>query len=195
MTKQKDQIFFETKLKLISERENILDVGGANRFSKGLVIYKEWFKNSNFKSFDIQGAGADIEGDIHDMPIESNSVDAIICNAVLEHIKNPIKATEEIYRILKPGGITLIQVPSIYPYHPNKNYGDYWRFFEDTLRYMFKDFSSIEIMKQGGFFRAMVVFLPINKRLLERPAVFLDNFFKTEKIRTTTRGFYIFATK
>src|SRR3954468_8408609 len=125
--KLKDDAFFEEKLFLISQRNKVLDVGGAGRFSKGLVKYKHWFESSDFRSFDIPRAGADIEGDIHDMPIPSDSEDAVICNAVLEHVTNPIRATDEIRRILKPGGIVLMQVPSMYPYHPNKNYGDYWR--------------------------------------------------------------------
>lgn len=187
--------FFTEKLKEISKRKNILDVGGAGRFSKGLAKYNHWFKDSNFRSFDIPGAGADIEGDIHKMPIVSESEDAVICNAVLEHVVDPIRAVEEIRRILKPGGLALIQVPSNYPYHANKNYGDYWRFFDDTLHYMFRDFSSFEIVKMGGFFQSMIVFLPFNKGLFEKPAILLDRIFKTEEKRHTTRGFYVFAIK
>ncbi|MDB5194401.1 MAG: type 11 methyltransferase [Parcubacteria group bacterium] len=195
MNKQKDHIFFEEKLRLIGQRKNIVDVGGAGRFSKGLVPYRHLFNDANFRSFDMPGAGADIEGDIHHMPMDSESEDAVICNAVLEHVHDPIRAVEEMRRILKPGGLALIQVPSTYPYHANKEYGDYWRFFEDTLVYLFRDFSSVEIMKQGGFFRAMVVFLPFDKRKLERPAAFLDRLFKTEGKRHTTRGFYVYAVK
>ena len=195
MTKEEKVNFFENKLVLISQRKNILDVGGAGRFSKGLVKYKHLFENSNFRSFDIPGVGADIEGDIHKMPIASESEDAVICNAVLEHVTDPIRAVEEIRRILKPGGIALVQVPSVYPYHNNKNYGDYWRFFDDTLRYMFRDFSEVEIVKQGGFFASMILFLPFDKRLFIKPATFFDNLLKTEEKRHTTRGYYVFATK
>lgn len=194
-TRLKEQIFFEDKLLLLAAQKNVLDVGGAGRFSKGLAKYSHWFKDSNFRSFDTPGVGADIEGDIHHMPIESESQDAVLCNAVLEHVADPIRAVEEIHRILKTGGVALVQVPSTYPYHGNKKYGDYWRFFEETLRYMFKDFSSIEIVKQGGFFRAIILFLPFDKGVFQNVAIFLDKIFKTEEKRHTTRGYYIFVAK
>jgi len=49
----------------------------------------------------------DIVGDIHNLPFLDNSQEAIICIAVLEHVENPIKAMEEMYRTLKPGVIAL----------------------------------------------------------------------------------------
>ena len=38
----------------------------------------------------------------------------IICNHVLEHIVNDCKAMRELYRVLKPGGIAILQVPISY---------------------------------------------------------------------------------
>ena len=45
------------------------------------------------------------------MSLEDQSYDFVICNHVLEHVSNDIKAIEEIYRILKKGGRAIIQVP------------------------------------------------------------------------------------
>ena len=57
---------------------------------------------------------------------------------VLEHIKDPIRAVGEMHRILKKGGKIFVYVPSIYPYHARKGfYPDYWRFFDDTLLFLF----------------------------------------------------------
>jgi len=44
-------------------------------------------------------------------PFESNSVDEIHFYHVLEHLYDPIKKLEEIFRILKPGGILYMRVP------------------------------------------------------------------------------------
>ena len=35
----------------------------------------------------------------------------IICNHVLEHIPDDLRAMREIYRVLKPGGLAILQVP------------------------------------------------------------------------------------
>jgi SAM-dependent methyltransferase len=43
-------------------------------------------------------------GEIEHMPIESNSVDLVISNCVLNLVPNKELAFKEIYRVLKPGG-------------------------------------------------------------------------------------------
>ncbi|KAH3764820.1 arsenite methyltransferase [Pelomyxa schiedti] len=43
-------------------------------------------------------------GEIENMPIESNSVDVVISNCVINLVPNKLKAMSEIFRILKPGG-------------------------------------------------------------------------------------------
>ena len=76
-------------------------------------------------------------------------------------------------------------------------YGDYYRFTEEALKYLFKRFEHIEIKKQGGIFRALMFFSPWqNKtRFIWEPMTYiLDKLFKTER-RTTTAGYYIYAIK
>lgn len=53
---------------------------------------------------------------VHDLnilpyPFASHSVDEIHMYHVLEHLQEPVKKVEELYRILKPGGILHIRVP------------------------------------------------------------------------------------
>jgi len=49
--------------------------------------------------------------DITCLPYEDDSFDAIICSHVLEHIHDDKKALHELYRVLKPGGFAILQVP------------------------------------------------------------------------------------
>lgn len=49
--------------------------------------------------------------DLHDLPIEDNSVDCFVCNAVLEHVPYPMLALSEMFRTLKIGGNIWIEVP------------------------------------------------------------------------------------
>jgi SAM-dependent methyltransferase len=49
-----------------------------------------------------------------DMPFEDNSFDVIFCNHVLEHVTDDNRAMIELYRVLKPGGFGIFQVPIDY---------------------------------------------------------------------------------
>lgn len=45
-----------------------------------------------------------LQGDIEDMPIPSNSIDVAISNCVMNLVPNKVKAYQEVFRVLKPGG-------------------------------------------------------------------------------------------
>ena len=49
--------------------------------------------------------------DMTSAPFPDQAFDLILCNHVLEHIPDDRKAMREIRRLLKPGGIALLQVP------------------------------------------------------------------------------------
>lgn len=44
------------------------------------------------------------KGDIHDLAIDSGSIDSIRADRVLQHVENPGKVISEMVRVLKPGG-------------------------------------------------------------------------------------------
>jgi len=52
---------------------------------------------------------------IHDIPVDDDHFDAVICNAVLEHVANPIEVVREIHRVLKPGGYFYLSIPFYNP--------------------------------------------------------------------------------
>lgn len=54
---------------------------------------------------------ADVKMDITDIKYKANSFDSIICNHVLEHVSDDIKAMKEMFRVLKPGGWAIFLVP------------------------------------------------------------------------------------
>lgn len=51
------------------------------------------------------------EIDITDLEMKDNLYDVLICNHVLEHVTDDIQAMKELYRVLKPGGWAILQVP------------------------------------------------------------------------------------
>ncbi|WP_203295999.1 class I SAM-dependent methyltransferase [Luteirhabdus pelagi] len=68
-------------------------------------------KNLDYTTTDLNSPIADVKADICNLPFKENSYDFIICNHVLEHIPDDRQAMRELYRILKPGGTAILQVP------------------------------------------------------------------------------------
>jgi len=68
-------------------------------------------KNLDYTTADLNSPIADIHMDLHDIPLEDNSYDVIFCNHVLEHVKDDHRCMTELYRILKPGGFAILQIP------------------------------------------------------------------------------------
>jgi len=67
--------------------------------------------NLKYVTADIESPLAKVKMDIHKIPFETNNFDAAMCNHVLEHVEDDIKAMKEIFRVLKPGGWAILQVP------------------------------------------------------------------------------------
>lgn len=166
--------FFEDKVKKIfTEKKSIIDIGGGlrilkeknNRFEKRREWIIPYLKTVDYKVLDpVPDYHPDIVGDIHHLPFADNSQEAILCLAVLEHVENPIKAMQEIYRVLKPGGYCLIYIPFLYYYHAEKGYyGDFWRFTEDSLKFMSKPFKSCEIAPVRGAIETLIKLSPLGK--------------------------------
>ena len=68
-------------------------------------------KNLEYTTTDLKSPIADVKADICNLPFDDNSYDVILCNHVLEHIPDDTKAMQELYRVLKPGGYGVLQIP------------------------------------------------------------------------------------
>ena len=77
------------------------------------VFYKKFkkLKNWDYLTFDLNSPIEDFTGDLTSTNFKDESFDLIICNHVLEHIKDDKSALNEIYRVLKYNGISILQVP------------------------------------------------------------------------------------
>jgi SAM-dependent methyltransferase len=71
-----------------------------------------------FVNVDMQHfPGVDIVGDVQALPFLDDSIAAIECDAVLEHVPNPTIAVMELVRVLKPGGFLHVVIPFCHPFH------------------------------------------------------------------------------
>jgi len=68
-------------------------------------------ENLTYTTTDLLSPLADVKADICNLPFENDSYDVILCNHVLEHIPDDTKAMQELYRVMKPGGMGIFQIP------------------------------------------------------------------------------------
>lgn len=101
-------------LPYLTENTKILDVG------VGLGRLLEKFPNHQRYGMDISTSylpiakqkGIDVcFSKIEDMPYRDNSFDIVICTDVLEHVLDLKLALDQIYRVLKTGGVFIMRVP------------------------------------------------------------------------------------
>lgn len=99
------------------------------------------------------------------IPEKDNFFDLVITQEVLEHVQDPFKAMNEIFRVLKPNGILYCQLPFIIGYHPGPT--DFWRFTKEGIEEIIKR-NGFEINEVGisvggatGFYRICVEFFSV----------------------------------
>ncbi len=200
-----NNFYKENIKKIFTESKIVIDIGGGlriskekgNWFSEGNAWIEPLLEKVEYKIMDpVDTYNPDIVGDIHNMPFIDESQDAIICLSVLEHVEDPIRAAQELYRVLKSGGQLFVYVPFLYYYHAEKGYyGDFWRFTEDSLRFMFKNFSHFEIRRARGAIETWFKLSPFGRfRVVLNFSRFLDKVTGKDKSNQTS-GFYVFLIK
>ncbi|MBU4285006.1 methyltransferase domain-containing protein [Patescibacteria group bacterium] len=121
-------IFLGTK----DDRFIVLNLGsGSKNYGRRVV-------NLDVEAF----PNIDIVADGCCLPFAADTFDAVIAEAVIEHVKYPDKFTAEIKRVLKKGGAIFIVAPFVHPFHSYPN--DYQRYSIEGLRVLFEDFKEIE---------------------------------------------------
>ena len=73
---------------------------------------------SRLNDFDLSGRDTFCTfgvGNIENIPLETASLDAVMCSEVLEHVDSPDDSIQELVRVLKPGGVMALSVPRYLP--------------------------------------------------------------------------------
>jgi SAM-dependent methyltransferase len=76
-------------------------------------------------------ANIHIHSPLHNIPKPDGFFDAIVCNAVLEHVANPEEVMAEFARVCRSGGSLYLAVPFLQPEH--KDPTDFQRYTADGL--------------------------------------------------------------
>jgi SAM-dependent methyltransferase len=128
----------------------VLDVGA--QYCPYYPLFKD--KCESYTSMDVVDTPlVDLVCNAEDMPLNDNFYDLILCTEVLEHTANPQRIVDECYRVLKPGGVLIITVPSIFPIHGYP--ADNWRFMPDGLRLLLRSFSQVQVLGELDFAQSL----------------------------------------
>jgi len=112
-------LYLQNETDFFTAQKKVLHMAPEQCFLK---IFKKQ-KNLEYITADLYSPIVDVKADILNLPFANNSFDVIFCNHVLEHIENDAKAMSELYRVLKPNGMGVFQVPQ--ELHLEKTYEDF----------------------------------------------------------------------
>jgi SAM-dependent methyltransferase len=155
-----------------ASRRRTLDIGAQNG------PYAAHFPNR--VALDIRrGTGVQVIGDAQALGIADGSFEVILCTEVLEHLPEPQKAIDEMFRVLVPGGLLLLTTRFLFPIHDAPH--DYFRFTKYGLRHLLRRFEIAELQEETDAVGTIAV-------LLQRLGM------QTETLRhRTLRGIWLVA--
>jgi SAM-dependent methyltransferase len=103
------------------------------------------------------GAGVRIIGDAQALGIRDAAFEVVLCTEVLEHLPEPQRAIDEIFRVLEPGGELLLTTRFLFPIHDAPH--DYFRFTKYGLRHLLRRFEIVELREETDTMGTLAVLL------------------------------------
>jgi SAM-dependent methyltransferase len=100
-------VYLRNRANITSRRCRLLHVAPEGVLRRKL----QELANLDYLSADLYATDVMVKMDITDIQFPADEFDAIICNHVLEHVVDDRRAMSELYRVLKPGGWAILQVP------------------------------------------------------------------------------------
>lgn len=136
-----------------ARRPRVLVVGGGTLGVGAEVLVRD-------ESFEIIetdvyiGPRTAVVCDAHNLPFADGTFDAVVCQAVLEHVLDPWRVVQEVKRVLAPDGYVYSEVPFMQQVHEGAF--DFTRFTHVGHRLLWRDFDEIRSGAQGGPGMALV---------------------------------------
>ncbi|MDX1443945.1 MAG: methyltransferase domain-containing protein [Gammaproteobacteria bacterium] len=106
-------------LEKLPQQGRVLDIGCADSWPRRHLSQSVEYIGLDHPSTadNWYGTRPDIYGDASSLPIADGSIDAVVCLDVLEHLEDPERAMAEIHRVLRDGGLAVMNTPFLYPLH------------------------------------------------------------------------------
>lgn len=135
---------FVARLKAASDHPKVLIIGSGARGEAADVLWND--DTVEIHGMDVYASNSvDVVCDAHYLPFESEYYDGVWIQAVLEHVVEPPKVVEEIFRVLKGGGLVYAETPFMQQVHEGAY--DFTRYTVLGHRYLFRRFA---LLAMGG---------------------------------------------
>ena len=76
------------------------------------------------------------------MPFGNGQFDAVLAQAVLEHVADPVQVVTEAWRVLRPGGYIYVEIPFLQCYHPHPT--DFQRYTIEGIEWLLSRFEKMD---------------------------------------------------
>ncbi len=93
------------------------------------------------------GKGVDRVEDVTALSLPDSSAGTVLCIETFEHVFEVRRAFDEVFRVLKPGGVFILTSPLNFRIHGYPD--DYWRFTPNCLRRMLQPYGGRVVGGQG----------------------------------------------
>lgn len=196
--------FFSTFEYLMSEaaaNAPVYDLGTNSRFAKEVGLVRHLFDEATYHAggyrpdMTLGASSCDFDCDIQNLSgIADGTAGSVLSISVLEHVLDPRRAVQEMWRILRPGGLAIVSVPFFVSYHGKSGrdvnplytrgggwqtdsshggYGDFWRFTHEGLALLFAEagFSRVAVYPMDGSLICRLEMLGLYRHLSRVPLI------------------------
>jgi SAM-dependent methyltransferase len=129
--------------------EPVVEIGARPaEGQQDIADLRQLFGGKEYIGCDIQeGPGVDRVEDVHALTFADDSVGTLLAMDTLEHVADPLRAVQEMHRVLRPGGVLAMSSVMFFPIHAHP--WDYWRFTPEGFALLLTPFESKLVMAQG----------------------------------------------
>lgn len=134
----------------------VINVGAGGAMGSGRRLWRDVAATgARIIALDIGGgAGIDLVADATRLPLCDATVDAVVLQAVLEHVREPDAVIAECWRVLRPGGHVYIEMPFLQGFHADPD--DFQRFTLEGLLWRTRRFEAVDCGVSVGPFSTLV---------------------------------------
>lgn len=147
LTGRDSMLRFRSRLLSQTPRPLVLNIGGKHAGSFSVLVAKDPAVECIELHVNL-APRTNLVADPHALPLDDASVDAVIIDAVLEHMIDPGKVVAEIFRVLKKDGLVYSDSPFMVPVHGGSH--DFLRFSPLAHRRLYGRFRHVESGLSGG---------------------------------------------